>query len=401
MTRDRVVTAALSFCLIANLAPIMTFPAMAPEVSQAWGYSVTEIGWIGGVYFAGYAAAVPLLAGATDRFDCRWIIIGSSLMGAIAGLAFAMLAGSFWPALVFRCLGGVALAGVHMPGLKFITERIGGPSQTRSVAIYTSSYAFGSAGSFLLAGLVAVLLGWRAAFFVAGISPLLAVVAMIWLPPSRPRPLPVGPTLAFGGVVRNRAFMAYVLGFAGNTWEVFGIRVWFVACLSWSLSLPGNHLDLPNLAVIGGLASLAGVPVSIFVAELASKWNRSRVIVATCLVSVAVCLTLAATAGGGIVVFLALLILLQITSFADVGALSAGAVVLSDPARRGAALAIYAFAGFTTGFLGPVVIGFAIDWFGGLESRSGWTAAFLVMALGSMVAGLAVWSVRHNDQGAR
>lgn len=390
-------TAALSFCLIVNLAPLMTFPAVVPEVSMAWHLSATEAGWIGGIYFAGYAAAVPVLASATDRFDCRWMVAGSTLLGAAAGVAFAVLANGFWMALALRFLSGIALAGVHMPGLKLITEKTSGPSQARGVAIYTSSYAVGSAGSFLLAGIVDAALGWRATFLVAGIFPLFAIVAIACLSPAKPSLASAGPILDFGGVLRNRAFMAYVFGFAGNTWEVFGIRVWFVACLSWTQSIPGNELDLPNLAVIGGLAPLAGVPASIAVAELASKWNRSRVIVVTCLVSVAVCIALAKMVGGEIAVVLALLILLQITSFADVGALGAGAVALSDPARRGAALAVYAFAGFTTGFLGPVAIGIALDWFGGPASSSGWTAAFLTMSIGSMAASLAIWSARHTN----
>lgn len=391
-------TAALSFCLVANLVALMTFPAVLPEVSADWQLSASEAGWIGGIYFAGYAAAVPLLVGATDRFDGRWIVVGSSLLGAGASFAFAGLADGFWPALAIRFLGGIALAGVHMPGLVLLTERIRGLKQARSVSIYTSSYAFGSAGSFLIAGIVDVVFGWRATFLAAGIGPLLAIAAVACLPSAPARHTPAGPILEFGSALRNRAFMAYVLGFAGNTWEVFGIRVWFVAYLSWTLYLPSNELDLPNLAVVSGLASLAGVPASIAVAELATKWNRSRVIVATCVVSVAVCFALAATAGGPIAIVLALLILLQITSFADVSALGVGAVLLSDPARRGGALAIYALAGFTTGFLGPVVVGLSLDWFGGTDTRLGWTAAFLTMSIGSAVAGLAVWTARHADR---
>ena len=47
----------------------------------------------------------------------------------------------------------------------------------------------------------------------------------------------------------------------------------------------------------------------------------------------------AATAGGPTVVVLPLLMLAQITSIADAGALSSGAVMAADPARRGTALA--------------------------------------------------------------
>jgi MFS family permease len=394
-------TAALSFCLVANLVALMTFPAVLPKVSADWQLTASEAGWIGGIYFAGYAIAVLFLVGATDRFDGRWIVVGSSLLGAGASFAFAQLADGFWPALALRFLGGIALAGVHMPGLVLLTERVGGPKQARSVSIYTASYALGSAGSFLVAGIVDTMFGWRATFLAAGIGPLLAIAAVGCLSRAPSRPTPAGRFLEFRNVLGNRTFMAYVLGFAGNTWEVFGIRVWFVACLSWTLHQPGNELDLPNLAVISGLASLAGVPASIIVAELAAKWGRARVICATCAVSVGVCLALAATAGGAIAVVLALLILLQITSFADVSALGVGAVVSADPARRGAALAVYALAGFTTGFLGPAVVGFSLEWFGGLDSRFGWTAAFLTMSIGSSVAGLAVWTSRHTDRPER
>ena len=63
----------------------------------------------------------------------------------------------------------------------------------------------------------------------------------------------------------------------------------------------------------------------------------------------------------------------------------------NDPAQRGAALALYALAGFTTGFLGPVAVGNALDWFGGADTASGWMAGFALIAIGSAVAGWAVW----------
>ncbi len=118
-------------------------------------------------------------------------------------------------------------------------------------------------------------------------------------------------------------------------------------------------------------------------------------IIATCAVSVTVCLTLAATSGGALATVLTLLILLQITSFADVSALGVGAVMLADPARRGAALAVYALAGFTTGFLGSAAVGLSLDWFGGIDSSLGWSAAFLTLSIGSTAAGLAVWTSRR------
>jgi len=379
---------------MANLVPMATFAAVMPEITADWSLTASEAGWIGGIYFGGYAASVPILASATDKVDARWIFVGCSLLAALASFAFAGLADGFWMALALRFLTGVAFAGVHMPGLKLLADRVAGRARARGSAIYTSSYALGTAGSFLLSGVVDESFGWRASFVASGIVPLLAVVAIALLPaPSQRLPAAVV-ALDFRRVLHDRALMAYVLAFAGNIWEVSAVRAWFVAYLAWTLSLPGNHLRLPEPAIISGLASLAGFPASVAVAELALRYGRGA-IVATCLVSVLVCLGLAATAGGPTIVVLPLLVIVQITSIADAGALSSGAVATADPTRRGTALAVYAFTGYTAAFAGPVAVGVALDQFGGAGSPAGWTAAFATMALGSAAAAWAVRSTRR------
>jgi MFS family permease len=384
-------TLLLSFGLVANLAALMTFAATLNEIAAAWSLNASQSGWIGGIYFAGYAVAVPFLAGASDRMDGRWLYIGSALLGAAASFAFALFADGFVAALVLRFLGGIGLAGVHMPGLNLLMDRMGRSFQGRAAGIYTSSYAAGSAGSFLIAGVVDAAFGWRATFVAAGIGPLLSICALGLLPAGSTRRKLDQPPPPLRALLRNRALIAYVAAFAGNTWEVFAVRVWFVAYLAWLLLLPANHISLPPLGVVSGVASLAGVPVSMVMAEFAARRGRRPVVIGICVVSVATCLALSATAAGPIWIVLPLLILVQITSFADVGALAGGAVAAADPAQRGAALALYALAGFMTGFLGPVAVGNVLDWFGGASSPSGWMAGFVVIAIGSAVAACAIW----------
>ena len=390
-------TALMSFGLTANLAPMATFAAVLPQIAAAWGLSASEAGWIGGIYFGGYAASVPILASVTDRIDGRWVFIGCSLLGAGASLSFAGCADGFWMALVLRFLSGAALAGVHMPGLKLLAERTAGRARARGSAIYASSYALGTAGSFFIAGAVEARFGWRGAFAISGIVPLLAIWAVALLPaPSEAAPAAAF-TLDVRPLLRNRALMAYVLAFAGNIWEVSAVRAWFVAYLAWTLARPHNHLYLPSPAVISGLASLAGFPISIAVAEFALR-RGPRAIVGTCIVSVLVLLGLAATAGGSSIVILPLLVMAQIASIADASALASGAVVTADPARRGTALALYAFTGYTAAFIGPVAVGVALDAFGGAGDPNGWTAAFATMALGSTAA---AWAMRGARPGRR
>jgi hypothetical protein len=131
----------------------------------------------------------------------------------------------------------------------------------------------------MIAGVVDTALGWRATFVAAGIGPLLSIGTCALLP----RPLIENKSARsrppYRTLFRNRALIAYVAAFAGNTWEVFAVRVWFVAYLSWLLRLPGNHITLPALGLVSGAASLAGVRVSMVMAEVAARHGRRRVVI--------------------------------------------------------------------------------------------------------------------------
>ena len=386
-------TALLAFALTVNLAPFSTFAAVLPEIARAWHLSASEAGWIGGIYFAGYAAAVPILSSLTDRIDGRRVFLGSTLLAAGASLAFAAAADGFWTGLIFRFLGGVALGGVHMPGLKLLSERTVGQAQARGSAIYAACYTLGAAGSFFIAGAVEAGFGWRGAFMVSGVVPLLAIATVLPLPPPSHAAPAAELTFDLRPLFRNRALMAHVLAFAGNIWEVSAVRAWFVAYLAWIFALPHNDLPVPRPAGISGLASLGGFAASLVVAELALR-RGPRAIVMACAGSVLVLLALAATAGGSSRIVLPLLVVAQIASLADAAALASGAVASSDPARRGAALALFAFIGYLAAFIGPVAVGIALDLFGGTASAGGWSAAFLTMAFGSTAAALAMRAAR-------
>jgi hypothetical protein len=191
----------------------------------------------------------------------------------------------------------------------------------------------------LVAGIVEGFSGWRSTFIVSGIGPLLALAVIPLLPPVLADSHAAAPRLDFRPIFCNRPLMAYVVALAGNTWEVFAVRVWFVAYLTWILRLPGNRLALPGPAVISGLASLVGFPVNIAVAELALRYGRSMVIT-TCVISVLVCVALASTAG------------------------------------------------------------VALDWFGGAGRPEAWSAAFAAIALGSAVAACAMAAARPRHDRA-
>ena len=111
-------------------------------------------------------AVIPLVS-LTDRRPARQLYLASGVLSALSCFGMA-LSDSLLPALGFRALAGIAMAGMYMPGLRALTHGVEGATRARIAAWYTSSFTIGASLSFLF-GRVGTLLGWRSAFLIAGI----------------------------------------------------------------------------------------------------------------------------------------------------------------------------------------------------------------------------------------
>ena len=162
---------------IGNLLPHVVVPAvMTAHLIPQWGLSNTEAGLLAAAYAAGYMVAVPVLSALTDRFDARQILFWGSLASASATVSFGLFANGYWAGLVFWCLAGMGFAGAYMPGLRALTDRLNPGDASRSVTYYTSSFSLGVGLSFLASQYLADALGWRWAFLLTGLGPLLMLV---------------------------------------------------------------------------------------------------------------------------------------------------------------------------------------------------------------------------------
>ena len=138
--------------------------------------------------------------------------------------------GGWLLALVVQLLGGIALAGLYMPGLRSIVpaggstelangqgtdkSRAEGGGRARTVAWYTSSFTMGASLSFLFAGRVAELVGWRSALVSAGICAVAALAIAAVAMPSGTASSAGAPTrlMDLPAVLRNRQVMAFMIG---------------------------------------------------------------------------------------------------------------------------------------------------------------------------------------------
>lgn len=386
--RSRRIVGALSLGLILVQVAIMAVPAVIVELTKQWSLDAAQMGWLGGIYFAGYAAGLPFLSGAAGRTDGRVAYAASAVIAGIASFAFAFCAAGFWSAVVLRFMAGVGFSGIHIVGMKLMIDRLEGDSRARAGAFYSAAYAIGSGGSFLIAGLLSSAFGWRAAFIAAGVGALLSIPLLLLIGP----PLEGNEIRStrwfpdFRAALREREVMRYVIAYAGNAWEVFAIRVWFVPFLAFSAELNGHSAASWPPSVLAGVSALVSVPVSIAIAELALRLGRDQVVLAVALASVCICLILGWLAGSPYALVLALLLVHGATSYGDAGAINGGVVSAAAPDTRAAALALFGLFGFTSGFLGPLAVGFALKGAGGVTVASAWFWGFAVMALGSAIA---------------
>jgi MFS family permease len=396
MAPARTVVAALCAAEVLAMAGTMSFQALIPTFIQAWRLSHAEVGWISGITYGAYVAGVPVLVSLTDRIDARRIVIAFSLLAALSSIGFAWFAEGFWSALAFRALGGLALGGTYMPGLKALTDRVEGPSKTRYQSFYTASFSVGSSVSLFLTGVLAERYGWASAFAVAGIAPLLAVLVLVrWVPPAAPAPRdePHEALLDFRPVLRQRESLSYILGYAAHCWELFAFRTWLVAFMTFTAVAHASAVGESTITTAASLILLLGLPASVLGNEIATRLGRRRVLVgfmlsstvAAALIGLAAALPFwwmaALLAGYGVIVML------------DSASLTVGALNAAAPERRGSTLAVHTTLGTTMAFLAPLASGFALDLTGGGATVSSWVACFLVLATGIAFGPLALWAL--------
>jgi MFS family permease len=381
--------ALLSAASLFGMLGFSSFASLLPQFQLLWDLNNTDAGWIGGIYYVGYVLAVPLLVGATDRADPRKIYLLALAIGGAASCGYALFAQGFWSALLFRALAGVGLAGTYMPGLKLLTDHVHGLRQTRYVALYTAGFGLAAGLSYAFAGTVADWLGWRAAFWGAGLGAAVCFLLILFLAPATPPELrePAhGHPLDFRPVFKNRAAMAFVLGYAGHTFELFALRAWLVAFLIHADLQRGGSGDTSTASWLTTLAVLLSTFASFYGAEIAARADRRVVIGRVMIASVLVAAATGFSLGLPVWIVASLCSLYGMVIMADSAALTGGAVLSAAKGRRGATLAVHSVLGFGAGFCGPLAVGAVLDLTGGESSRWAWGFAFLTMGAGSLSA---------------
>lgn len=384
-----------------TLIGVFAFPALLPTFQAEWSLTNAQAGWIAGVYFLGYALAVPALSSLTDRIDARSVFLAGAAVCALAAGGFALFAQGLASAMAFRFLGGVGLAGVYMPGLKALVDRERGAGQARAISYYTACFSLGTMLSFLLVGEMAQHFGWQAAFAFAGLAALIGVGLAAGLTPVCPETAGGSPggLLDFRPVLKNRAAMGYILGYVCHMWELFTFRAWMVAFLVLAQSRNAGTVDWQPTTV-ATLCSAVAMAASLAGADLALRFDRRRLCTCAMLGSGSMALILGGCLAMPYGVTVAAAVFYTALVQLDSAALTTGAMLSADPARRGATVALHSLLGFSAAFFGPLAQGALLDGLGGAGQMRSWVVAFALMGAVGLLGPLALaWGRRTSPAG--
>ena len=380
---------------VSGMVGIVAYPALLPTYKAAWGLSNTSAGWISGVYFAGYAAAVPVLSALTDKIDARRIVLFGLLISIIAPIGFSLTATGLVTASLWWGLQGVGFAGIYMPGLKALNERVSPELRDHAAAIFTATFTVGVSISFSLTGILAELFGWRGAFMIFAGGPVMGIVLIImFVQPKSPLPLvQARPLFDFKPVLQNRRALAHSIAYAVHNGESAVMRAWIVALLVFAASQQAQLNFKFDLAptTIATLMTLSGLLAILLASKLTQHINRRWVIVTIMALSATTGIALALSLHQAFSAVFAIAIFYGFIVTADSGIINAGLLARAEPARHGTSMAVHATLAFTAAFLMPFLFGAILDFAGGENSAQAWLTAFATMAAFIAIGPLALF----------
>jgi predicted MFS family arabinose efflux permease len=267
-----------------------------------------------------------------------------------------------------------------MTGLKLLADKVDARMLSRAAAGHAASIGVSGALSYLCADLLAQAGGWRFAFAAAALSAAVAWCIIARAVPRRPQPPEpsAGATLFdFRPVLRNRSAMAYAVAYGLHTLEMAALRGWGVAFLAYVAASTGAGGSLSPtaaltiLALIGTLASLAGN-------EAAIRFGRRALVAVAIAGSMALAALLATVGARSYPLAVVLMLIYGAVIWLDSASLTAGTAGTAEPSRRGATLAVHSTLGYFGGFVGPLAVGWVLDYGGG--NSDAWSAAFWMIA---------------------
>ena len=262
-------------------------PGVQEQVKGEFHLSDAQIGSLTLWFMVAYMAASPITGWLGDRFPRKPMIVVAALFWSGMNIFTASVHSYASLNLRHAALGiGEASFGIFAPAV--LSDFYPAQQRNRVLTIFNIAIPVGAALGYLVGGLVADRINWRAAFVASAVPGILLalLIAIMMKEPARggeskPRSASHGERLqavdgarqriqAVLGLVRNRAYMSAVLGYAAVTFSLGGISWWIPSFMHRSA---GYSLSRAAF-VMGAITVVAGLGGTALGGFIAQRWSR-------------------------------------------------------------------------------------------------------------------------------
>jgi MFS family permease len=399
----------LEFCAArAAFATMFTaWSAVLPLLRTDWQLSAWQAGMVQSAYHVGFLTSLFAVGFLSDRFGARRIYLMSGGAAVVSGLLFAFFAEGFASALLLYGLTGLCSGGSYTPGLAIVAQRMR-ERQGRALGFYLAAASLGYAIGLLIASAMIPLAGWRGAFVVTALCPVLGMIlgwSALRKVPNVVHSLPDGhgTRSRLGEVVRNKPAMLSIWGYTFHAWELLGLWAWLPAFLAAAAVAGGSGgTQAVSLgATLTALTYLVAVVGSVLGGSLSDRYGRTAVTLLMAISSLACSFSFGWMVGMPMFLLVAVAIFYNVTGVADSSIHSTTLTELTDPRYLGAAYSLRSLMGFGAGAISPWVFGLVLDWGragGSLPDHVIWGLAWSTLGIGGLLGPLVIWRLRQMPE---
>jgi MFS family permease len=342
--------------------------ALLPDLKRTMHLTGAELGALMSGFLVVYMLAAPLFGRLGDRGSRpKPIAVGVFLWSLATGLSG--LARNYLQLLGARALVGIGEAAYATIAPSLLADFFEKRTRGRAFAIFNMAIPVGAALGYIVGGVIRHYFGWQAAFYVAGIPGLMLAFWILRIP-DPPRGVkddagekadagqPAGSWSVYRHLLRERAYVLTVLGYAAYTFALGGLAYWMPTFLESVRGIPEEQAS----AGFGGIVVITG-----FLGTFAGGWlgdyllNYSRqayLWMSGWITLLAVPATWLALAAGAPSVFYPALITAELLLFMSTGPINTVIVNLVSPVQRASAVALSVFAIHLLGDVpSPYIIG--------------------------------------------